>query len=85
MVKITAQSAGLRRLIVSIPSQPFIVALEILKKLGINILDPNVLRRFGEDVNIPTDKMRDFLAITPRRFESGIIAAIKDWQREAAI
>jgi nucleoside-diphosphate-sugar epimerase len=31
MVKITAQSAGLRRLIVSIPSQPFIVALEILK------------------------------------------------------
>jgi len=82
MVKYSAGAIGLRRHVITVPSFPFVVALEALKRVGLNIVDPNVLRRFGEDVLISTDDMVELLALTPRTFSIGILEAVENWQQD---
>jgi nucleoside-diphosphate-sugar epimerase len=85
MVQISANSIGLRRALVPVPSRPIIVALEILRGLGVGILDPDVLRRFSEDVIIPLDRMTGLLSVKPRSFERGILAAVASWRSDGVI
>lgn len=85
MVELSAGSIGLRRRFLPTPLQPTIVVLDFLKKIGIQVLDPNVVRRFGEDVDISTENMLKWLSVKPRRFESGIAAAVDNWRREGSL
>lgn len=85
MVQISARSIGLHRTILTIPARPFVVALGLLNRMGLNFLDPDILRRFSEDTNISINGMRDLLAVNPRRFEIGMTEAVRTWQREGLI
>jgi len=82
MVEICAQSIGLRRPIVYVPARPAVWILELVRKLGIKVVDPNVIRRFGENVDISIVRMREILSVTPRSFERGIVSAIENWRQQ---
>lgn len=72
-----AHAMGQRLTIIPIPLGPAIAALEALRRLRLPVpLDPNVLRRFCEDVEISTDAMRRELGIHPRPFADGIAELI---------
>jgi nucleoside-diphosphate-sugar epimerase len=83
MTEFCANAVGQRRRIVTVPSWPVVVALEAFKKLGFNLLDPNVVRRFGEDVDVSIDDMVALLSVTPRAFPDGILAAVRHWNQTA--
>ena len=64
---------GQRRLMLSIPLTPAITMLELARRIGIHTpLDPNVLRRFQEDVTFSPQHMQDELGVTPRDFATGL-------------
>lgn len=64
---------GLRRPMLPIPLAPAITMLELARKVGIRTpLDPNVLRRFQEDVTFSPQQMMDELGVTPRDFATGL-------------
>jgi uncharacterized protein YbjT (DUF2867 family) len=51
------------------------------RRLGIALpISLDEIDRFGEDVNIPTDRMIDELGIMPRHFEAGIAEAAAGWR-----
>jgi nucleoside-diphosphate-sugar epimerase len=81
MAQICAHSIGLRRPIVYVPAQATVWILELIKRLGIKAVDPNVVRRFGENVDISIVRMREILSVTPRSFEAGIVCAIENWRQ----
>lgn len=80
MAEISARSIGLRRCTISLPIGPTVAMLEFSKMLGFDFLDPNILRRFRENIDISTDPMRDILGVSPRSFEHGIIDAVTAWR-----
>jgi hypothetical protein len=82
MVQICARSLGLRRPIVYVPARAAVWILELIRKLGIKVVDPNVIRRFGENVDISNVRMREILSVTPRSFEEGIVSAIENWRQQ---
>jgi nucleoside-diphosphate-sugar epimerase len=81
MVKICAQSIGLQRPIIYVPAGAVVWILELARKLGIKVVDPNVIRRFSENVDISTVRMAEILSVTPRSFERGIVCAIEGWRQ----
>jgi nucleoside-diphosphate-sugar epimerase len=81
MVAICADAIGCKRNIVTVPLSPILVALSALNRMGINVIDSNVVRRFREDVKIPLGPMRDRLSVEPRDFRTGIALAVQGWQR----
>jgi nucleoside-diphosphate-sugar epimerase len=81
MVEFSANAIGLRRKVIAVPSAPFVMVLEAFKRLGFNLVDPNVVRRFGEDVDISLGDMVELLSVTPRAFSNGILTAVENWQQ----
>jgi nucleoside-diphosphate-sugar epimerase len=64
---------GQRRPMLSIPLTLAIAMLEFARTIGIRPpLDPNVLRRFQEDVTFSPQRMQDELGVTPRDFATGL-------------
>ncbi len=73
MAHLCARAMGRRLMIVPVPLGPAIAGLEALRRLRLPVpLDPNVLRRFREDVEISTDAMRGELGINPRSFADSV-------------
>jgi uncharacterized protein YbjT (DUF2867 family) len=80
MVAETARALNVRRLIVPVPLQLSIAAVELLNRAGLMNLNTNVLRRFAEDVNIPTDEMVRRFGVVPRPYPDGIRLALQGWR-----
>jgi hypothetical protein len=80
MVEETARALGTRRLIVPVPTQPSIAAIELLNRAGLTTIDTNIVRRFSEDVNISTDEMVRRFGVKPRAYEDGIRLALHEWR-----
>jgi len=85
MVTRCAASIGRRSLVLPIPAMPAVAALGYLHRLGISPVNADVIRRFGEDVNIPLATMTEQLGISPRDFASGIALAVAEWRRAGII
>lgn len=85
MVRSCAKSIHRSKPIVSVPALPVIVGLTILNKIGIKQVDANIVRRFRENVDVPTSAMMESLSVRPRDFESGIEQAVADWTRDGTL
>jgi nucleoside-diphosphate-sugar epimerase len=73
MAEACMAATGRRLPMLSIPLTPAIAMLELARTIGIRApLDPNVLRRFQEDVTFSPQPMRDQLGVAPRDFASGL-------------
>ncbi|CAN5193644.1 hypothetical protein BH10PSE11_BH10PSE11_08400 [soil metagenome] len=85
MATLCAAAIGLKRSIVSVPLSPVLFGLVVLNSLGVAKIDPDILRRFREDVSIPLDQMQKCLSATPRDFSVGIAAAVAGWKSQNAL
>ena len=85
MVRLCSMAIGVHRPIVSVPAAPIVVALNSLRLIGITAIDPAVLKRFAEDVNIPVVTMQEQLSVLPRDFQTGIAAAVANWRRSGQL
>jgi hypothetical protein len=65
---------------VTIPISPAITLLEILRRMGVKALSPDVLRRFSENPEFSTQEMTSLLGVVPRPFEAGIELAMRGWE-----
>jgi nucleoside-diphosphate-sugar epimerase len=75
---------GYRRALLPLPLGPAIGLLALIQHAGFPPpLDPNVLRRFREDVSLPVAPMQSELGITPRPFEIGLRQALAEWRGAA--
>jgi hypothetical protein len=73
------KETGCRRVLVPVPLSPLIEFLRLLACLGVSApLDPDILRRFREDVNISIEKMQNELGVKPRA-EIGLREALTQW------
>lgn len=79
MVEMTGEAIGLRRRVVSIPLRPAIVAAAALNLIGVQKIDANVFRRFGESASISTVEIVERLKVHPRHFCDGIRIAVEEW------
>ena len=80
MAAACAKTEGLRRVFVTIPISPAIALLEILRRMGVEALSPDVLRRFSENQEFSTQEMTSLLGVVPRPFEAGIELAMRGWE-----
>ena len=80
MAAACAEAEGLRRVFVTIPISPAITLLEILRRMGVKALSPDVLRRFSENPEFSTQEMTSLLGVVPRPFEAGIELAMRGWE-----
>ena len=80
MAAACAEAEGLRRVFVTIPISPAITLLEILRRMGVKALSPDVLRRFSENQEFSTQEMTSLLGVVPRPFEAGIELAMRGWE-----
>lgn len=81
MAEHCVSAVGRRRTVIPVPAAPIIVALECLHRMGVASIDPDVIRRFGENVDVPIGKMVEQLGLFPCDFASGIKLAVADWCR----
>ncbi|WP_458760814.1 SDR family oxidoreductase [Afipia sp. TerB] len=73
MAEACMSATGQRRSLLSIPLTPAITMLELARSIGLRVpLDPNVLRRFQEDVSFSPQRMQDELGVAPRDFAAGL-------------
>jgi nucleoside-diphosphate-sugar epimerase len=80
MVEVLMKETGCRRVVVPVPLSPLIGFLRLLACMGISApFDPDILRRFREDVNISVEKMQIELGVKPRAFEMGLREALGQW------
>lgn len=82
MATLCASAIGLKRSIVSVPLSPVLFGLLVLNGLGVRKIDPDILRRFRENVSIPLGQMQERLAAKPRDFDAGIVAAVAGWKSQ---
>lgn len=82
MVEICLHSIDLWRPIICVPVGPTVWSLELFEKLGIKVVDPDVIRRFGDNVDISISRMREILPVNPCSFEEGIALAIEKWRQQ---
>lgn len=85
MVRSCAASIQCPKPIVGVPALPIVVALTFLNRIGVRQIDADMVRRFGENVDVSVSEMVGNLAIQPRDFENGIRQAVADWKREGAL
>ena len=57
------------------------MALDCLRVIEITPMNPGVVKRFAEDVDIPVLAMQEQLLVSPRDFQTGIVMAVGDWRR----
>ncbi len=83
MVELCAQALNARVLLMDLPLAPFLYLTETMARLGLRPpVDPNILRRFREDVTFPVAPLHAALGISPRPFQSGLRDALSAWQTE---
>jgi hypothetical protein len=76
MVEVLMKETGCRRILVPIPLSPLIEFLSLHACLGVSApLDPDIFRRFREDLNISIEKMQNELGARPGAFENHGIGA----------
>ena len=80
MAAACAEAEGLRRVFVTIPISPAITLLEILRRMRVKALSPDILRRFSENQEFSTQEMTSLLGVVPRPFEAGIELAMRGWE-----
>lgn len=85
MVRLCSMAVGVHRPIVSVPAAPIVAALSCLRLMGFTTIDPAVIKRFAEDVDIPIETMQQELSVLPRDFQSGIAAAVVNWQQSGQL
>src|SRR5262249_39793996 len=77
MVEVVMNETAYRRVLIPIPLSPIIQFLTLLARLGISTpVDPDILRRFREDVNFSVEKMQNELGVKSRTFETGLRDAL---------
>jgi nucleoside-diphosphate-sugar epimerase len=80
MVRACMRALQRRRLLVPVPLGLAIRILDLIQLAGLKSpIDADVLRRFREDVILPTDAMRTELGVTPRAFEVGLAQTLAEW------
>ena len=81
MARACVAELGCRRLLLPLPLGPAIALLDMIGRLGFKPpLDPDVLRRFREDVSLPTAAMQSELGVMPRPFAVGLRQALAEWR-----
>lgn len=85
MAQICARSIGRSKPILNVPIAPVVALLSLLNKLGGRKIDSDVVRRFGENVDVSTEDMTRLLAVRPRDFERGMALAIRDWRNQGVL
>jgi uncharacterized protein YbjT (DUF2867 family) len=85
MVLRCAAAIDRRPVLLSIPTSPIIAALSVFQRLGISPINPDVIRRFGENVDIPLPPISEQLGVLPRDFGSGVALAVAEWRRSGII
>ena len=85
MVEHCVSAVGRRRMVFPVPAAPIIVALECLRRIGVTPIDPDVIRRFSENVDVPIGKMVEQFGLSPCDFASGIKLAVAEWCRLGVI
>jgi nucleoside-diphosphate-sugar epimerase len=85
MVRLCSVAIGVRRPIVSVPAAPIVAALNCLRLIGVTTIDPGIVKRFAEDVDVPVMSMQEQLSVSPREFRTGIAAAVADWRRSGQL
>ena len=82
MALICMRELGYRRPMLPLPLGLAIGVVSAMRAAGLPLpLDPDVLRRFREDVNIPIAAMVSELAVTPREFKVGLREALAEWSK----
>jgi nucleoside-diphosphate-sugar epimerase len=85
VVRACVVSLGLSRLMLPVPLAPAIRLVALAEWTGLKLpLKSDVLRRFREDVNLPTAQMQSELGVTPRHFKVGLLQALAEWAANAA-
>ncbi len=85
MVARCGAAIGRHSLVLPVPAATMIALLDLLRNVGISPLDPDVIRRFAEDADIPLGAMSEQLGVSPRDFDSGIALAVTEWQQAGII
>jgi nucleoside-diphosphate-sugar epimerase len=80
MARACIMCLDLSRIVLPVPLAPAIHLLALAEWIGLTLpLKSGVLRRFREDVNLPTALMQSELGISPRPFEVGLRQALAEW------
>jgi nucleoside-diphosphate-sugar epimerase len=85
MVRLCSVAIGVRRPIIGVPAAPIVAALNCLRLIGVSAVDPGIVERFAEDVDVPVMTMQEQLSVSPREFRTGIAAAVADWRRSGQL
>ena len=76
---------GVHKPIVSVPAASIAMALDCLPVIEITLMNPGIVKRFAEDVDIPVMAMQEQLLVSPRDFQTGIAMAVADWRRSGEL
>lgn len=80
MVAECMEAIGTRRPTLHVPLAPAIAALKFANRIGLPIpIEPGILERFRENVNVSIETMQTELGVTPREFSVGIRQALAGW------
>ena len=85
MTTLCATAIGRHPVLLPVPIMPLLFALRALKGLRISPINPDVIRRFSEDVDIPLGAMIKQLGVSPRDFGSGIALAVAEWRQPGIV
>lgn len=85
MAEICARFMDRRYVIVPVPASLLSAAIFLLNKVGGTSLDPGIVQRFGENVEIPLLEMMEMFGLQPRDFEVGLRSALENWRRQGVV
>jgi nucleoside-diphosphate-sugar epimerase len=83
MAALCAQAIDRRCAIVPFPKFFLSAGIYLLNKTGAAHIDPGIVDRFNENVDISLSPMMEILAVQPREFGAGLRLAVDNWRRQA--
>jgi nucleoside-diphosphate-sugar epimerase len=85
MARICARAVERRCVIVPVPDSLLLAAISLLNKVRSTSIDPGIVQRFSENVDISLSDMENMFSVRPREFEVGLRLALENWQRQGVI
>ncbi|MBR1302287.1 NAD(P)-dependent oxidoreductase [Bradyrhizobium sp. AUGA SZCCT0042] len=85
MAGICARSMGRGCMVVPIPASLLSAAIFFLNKVRGTSIDPGIVQRLDENVDIPLSEMIEMFGLQPRDFEVGLRLALEDWRRQGVM
>jgi len=82
MALICMRQLGHRPRMLSVPPSLAIGVVSLMRAAGLPApLDPDIIRRFREDIILPLAAMLSELAVAPREFSVGLRLTLEDWAK----